>query len=131
MREAAIETLHGAGKAGALGLAMMLEHADEEAKADFITELGDMGEPRVARYLAQFLVVNVRGLRKDQAKAARKSIEKLGKPAVRYLIPALDDEAVAVWTAEMLKRLTGHKPRNDKRKTWQKWYLRNRRSLEQ
>ena len=76
-------------------------------------------------------MVNVRGLRKDQAKAARKSIEKLGKPAVRYLIPALDHEDVAVWTAEMLKRITGHKPKNDKRKTWLKWYQRNRRSLEQ
>lgn len=130
LRGTAVETLHEAGKAGALGLAMLLEHADTERKAEYIDHLGEMGEPRAAGHLAQFLVVNARGSRKDQAKAARRSIEKLGKPAVKYLIPALDDEDVAVWTAEMLKRITGHKPKNDKRKTWLRWYQRNRRKLE-
>lgn len=130
MRVSAIGTLHGAGKGGALGLAMLLEHAELEKRAEYITHIGEMGEPRAAGYLAQFLVVNVRGHRKTQAKAARTSIEKLGKPAVRYLIPALDDKDVQVWTAEMLRRLTDHKPKDDKRKTWHKWYLRNRRKLE-
>ena len=59
-----------------------------------------------------------------------RAIEAIGKPGVRWLIPALDDKNCTVWTAEMLKQITGAKPRDDKRKTWEAWYRSNRKSLE-
>ncbi len=131
LQATAIAKLAEAGKSGALGLAMLLPYAQSADKLDYIEQIGAHGEPRAASYLADFLVVNVRGVRKKQAKAAREAIEAMGKPAVRYLIPALDNDEVNVWTAELLRRITGAKLKNDKRKTWEKWFRKNRRTLEE
>ena len=63
-------------------------------------------------------------------KAAKDAILAIGKPGVRYLIPVLEQEMYQVWTAEMLRQVTGVKLKNDKRKTWKKWYRKNRKELE-
>jgi hypothetical protein len=97
---------------------------------EYIEHIGNIGEARTAEHLVSFLVVNAPGIRKRYASAARDAIEKLGVATVPYLIPNLDDPKVQVWTAEMLRRLTGAKPRDDKRRTWEKWYRQNRRKLE-
>ena len=49
---------------------------------------------------------------------------------MRHLIPILDEDEYAVWTAEMLRQITGEKLRDDRRKTWERWFKRNRRDLE-
>lgn len=126
----AVEALFRAGRAGALGLAMAVDLAPVEKKVEYIEHLGKMGDPRAAGPLARFLEVNPLGARKYQHRAAREAILTLGKPAVRYLIPALDEEKVRVWTAEMLRQITGEKLRDDKRRTWEKWYRKHRRDLE-
>jgi hypothetical protein len=86
--------------------------------------------PRTAGHLTRFLVTNPQGARRAQHQAARKAIETIGKPGVRWLIPALDDKEHQVWTAEMLRTITGAKPKDDKRKTWEQWYRENRKALE-
>ena len=100
-------------------------------KDDYIKHLGDVADPRTAGNLARFLVVNPTGARRKQHRAARAAIEKIGKPGVRYLIPVLDEERYMVWTAEMLRKITGVKLKNDKRRTWEKWYRKNRRKFEE
>lgn len=126
----AVEALYQAGKPGALGLAMAVDLAPVEKKVEYIEHLGEMGDPRAAGPLAHFLEVNPLGARKYQHRAARQAILALGKPAVRYLIPVLDEEKYQIWTAEMLRLITDEKLRDDKRRTWEKWYRKHRRELE-
>jgi HEAT repeat protein len=127
----ALAALKDAGPPGALGLSQALSTMAPEAQlAELIAHVGAMKDPRTAGNLARFLVTNPTGRRRDQAAAARTAIEAMGVPAVRWLIPALDEPTCAVWTAEMLRRLTGAKPKDDKRKTWEAWYRQNRRKLE-
>jgi hypothetical protein len=129
-RVRATEVLFKAGGDGALGLSMALNLAPVEKKDDYIEHLGEIADPRTAGNLARFLVVNPTGARRKQHRAARKAIEKIGLPGVRYLIPVLDEERYMVWTAEMLRQICGVKLKNDKRRTWEKWYRKNRRKLE-
>ncbi|NUN53484.1 MAG: hypothetical protein HUU06_11950, partial [Planctomycetaceae bacterium] len=124
------EALLAAGPAGALGLSGLVESCPVERKPAYIEHLGNAGDPRVAGNLARFLVVNPQGARRTQHQAAVKAITSLGKPAVRYLIPVLDEKENQVWTAELLRQITGAKPKDDKRKTWEKWFRENRRALE-
>ncbi|MHC4472041.1 MAG: hypothetical protein ACYS99_13870, partial [Planctomycetota bacterium] len=58
------------------------------------------------------------------------AITEIGKPGVRYLIRALDDKRYAVWTAEMLKKITGVKLKNNKRRTWERWFRKHRKEYE-
>ena len=129
LQAGAVESLHDAGSAGALGLAMLVHTAPAATRADLIQHVGKQGDPRTAGYLARFMKAGVSGVEKKHARAARSAIESFGKPCVKYLIPALDDKDSAVWTAEMLRRLTGAKPKNDKRKTWARWYGKHRREF--
>ena len=122
--------LAAAGKDAAVGLALVVDYAPVEKKVEYLDLLGQWAEPRTAGYLTRFLMTNPQGARRSQHQAARRAIEAIGKPGVRWLIPALDDKNCAVWTAEMLKQITGAKPKDDKRKTWEDWYRKNRRSLE-
>ncbi len=130
VRQEAVEALRTAGKDGALGLAAAVEMAPEDQKADIVKSLGGFGDPRVAGPLARLLVVNPVGARARVHRAAREAILGLGKPAVRHLIPILDEKDYAVWTAELLRQITGEKPKDDKRKTWEKWFRAHRRELE-
>ena len=66
----------------------------------------------------------------DIVASAVKALNALGGPAVRYLIPVLDEKEHQVWTAEVLRQITGAKPKDDRRKTWEQWFRKNRRSLE-
>ncbi len=129
LHTAAVELLRDAGKPGALGLASLLSVAGAADVEAHIVHLGEMGDPRTATHLAAYLKSNARGIDGRRSKAARAAIQKFGKPSVRYLIPALDDADVAVWTAELLRRFTGVKQKNDKRKTWERWYRKNRRDF--
>jgi hypothetical protein len=124
------ETLAAAGPVGALGVARGIEFAPPADTTKLIDKLPDAGDPRVVTYLAKFLITNAPGDRADFASSSRKAIEKIGKPGVRYLIPHLDNPAVAVWTAEMLHRITGQKLKDDKRKTWETWFRANRKAME-
>lgn len=124
------EALSNAGVAGALGLARGLEFAPPDDVAKYVDKLPEAGDPRVVLYLAKLMIVNPPGIRAEHAGAARKAIEKIGKPGVRYLIPNLDDPTCAVWTAELLHRITGQKLKDDKRKTWENWFRQNRKSFE-
>ncbi len=126
----ATEVLFKAGPDGALGLSMAVEMAPQKTKVACIEHLGEIADPRTAGHLARFLMVNPQGARRKQHRAAREAIEKIGKPGVRYLIPVLDEERYQVWTAEMLRKICGVKLKNDKRRTWEKWYRKNRRRLE-
>ena len=126
----ATEVLFAAGKDGALGLSIAVDTAPVEKKVAYIEHLGEIGDSRTAGHLALFLTVNPEGARRAQQKAARDAIEKIGKPGVRYLIPMLDDKRCQVWTAEMLRTITGAKPADDKRKTWETWFRSHRRELE-
>ena len=129
-RAEAAEALFAAGTPGALGLSSLVELSPVEKKPVYIEHLGAAGDPRVAGNLARFLVVNPQGARRAQHQAAVKAIQALGKPAVRHLIPVLDVKENQVWTAEVLRQITGAKPKDDKRKTWEKWFRENRRSVE-
>lgn len=129
-QHAATALLHEAGRDGALGLAMSIRLAPFAMRDDYIVHLGEMKDPRTAGYLASFMIVNAEGGARKQSTAARMAIQKMGMPAIRYLIPALDDERCAVWTAELLRQLSGEKLKDDKRKTWEKWYRKNRRRLD-
>ena len=122
--------LAAAGKDAAVGLALVVDLGPVDRKVEYLDLLGQWAVPRTAGYLTRFLMTNPQGARRAQHQAARKAIEAIGKPGVRWLIPALDDKNCAVWTAEMLKQITGAKPKDDKRKTWEAWYRQNRRSLE-
>jgi hypothetical protein len=124
------DTLAGAGKDGALGLSLILDQVQMERRAEFIEKVGKGGDPRAAGNLARFLVVNPQGMRRTQMQAARAAILALGKPAVRHLLAALDDPGCQVWTAEVLREITGVKLKDDKRKTWERWFRENRSSLE-
>jgi len=129
LQAGAVESLQEAEKAGALGLAMLVHTAPAATREDLIEHIGKQGEPRTAEYLGHFMKAGVGGLDKKQASAARRAIESFGKPCVKYLIPVLDDEDAQVWTGEILRRLTGAKLKNDKRKTWERWYRKNRRDF--
>jgi hypothetical protein len=129
-RAAVFESLSKAGTSGALGLARALEFAPDEQVGKLVEKLPEAGEPRVVQHLAKLLVANAPGIRGEHSRAARKAIEKIGKPGVRYLIPHLDDPKVVVWTAELLERITGRKLADHKRRTWEAWFRQNRRSLE-
>ena len=129
LQAGAIEQLRDAGKAGALGLSILVSVAPPGDRTALIEHLGGQGEPRAAGRLALFMKAGLAGIEKDHSRAARTAIEKLGKPCVRYLIPVLDEKDVAVWTAEMLRRLTDAKPKNDKRKTWERWFSKHRREF--
>lgn len=124
------ESLASAGPAGALGLARGLEFAPPGDVSKLVETMPEAGDPRVVQYLAKLMVVNAPGIRGEHSSAARRAIEKIGKPAVRYLIPHLDDASVNVWTAELLHRITGVRLKDDKRRTWEKWFRSNRRDLE-
>jgi hypothetical protein len=124
------EVLAGAGKDGAVGLSLLVDLVPVEKKVGYIEALGKAGEPRVAGNLARFLTVNPQGARRTQQHAALDAIRAIGKPGVRYLIPALDDPTCQVWTAEILRELTGSKQKDDKRKTWEKWFRENRKAVE-
>jgi hypothetical protein len=124
------EALMEAGKDGAVGLSLLVDLVPVEKKVGYIEALGKAGEPRVAGNLARFLTVNPQGARRRQHQAALESLRAIGKPGVRWLIPALDDPACQVWTAEVLRELTGARPKDDKRKTWEKWFRENRKSVE-
>jgi hypothetical protein len=122
--------LFAAGRDGAVGLSLLVDYVPVEAKVGYIEFLGKAGEPRVAGNLARFLTVNPLGARRRQHQAALEALDAIGKPGVRYLIPALDDPTCQVWTAEVLRKLTGAKPKDDKRKTWEKWFRENRKAVE-
>lgn len=122
--------LYDAGRAGAVGLALVVDLAPTAKKVPYIEHLGKLKEPRAAEHLAAFLTVNPGGARKKMHRAARKAIQAIGKPGVRYLIRALEHEELRVWTGEMLRDLTGARPKDDKPRTWQKWFRKNRRELE-
>ena len=125
-----VEALFRGGKAGALGLSMAVHMAPVKRKVALIEHLGKAGDPRVTGHLATFLIVNPQGARRKQHRAARDAILALGKPGIRYLIPALKDKRYQVWTAELLRQITGVKLKDDKHRTWDKWYKKNRRKLE-
>jgi PBS lyase HEAT-like repeat-containing protein len=129
-QEEAAELLFGAGAPGAVGLAMVVDLAPTSKKVDYIKHLGELKAPRTSGPLAVFLEPGVRGIRLKMQKAARDAILAIDKPGVRYLIPALDNEKVRIWTAEMLRRITGADVKGDKRKTWEKWYRKHRRELQ-
>ncbi len=129
-RGLAADGLFQAGKDGAIGLALLVDLSPVEKKVGYIEFMGKAGEPRVAGSLARFLTVNPIGARRAQHQAAQEAIKALGKPAVRWLIPALDEPACQVWTAEMLRGITGAKPKDDKRKTWEEWFRKNRKAIE-
>jgi hypothetical protein len=124
------EALFQAGKDGALGLSLVVDSAPVDRKVGYIEHLGRVGEPRVTGNLARFLTVNPQGARRKQLQAAQDAILLVGKPGVRWLIPALDDPTCQVWTAELLRQITGAKPKDDKRKTWEKWFRENRKAVE-
>lgn len=127
----AVAALFAAGKDGALGLSMAVDMAPPDKRVEYIEHLGGLGDPRVAGHLARFLPVSPPpGLRQRQHKAARDAIEKLGKGCVRYLIPILDEKDYQVWTGELLRKLTGENIKDDKRRTWEKWYRTHKRELE-
>ena len=102
----------------------------EARKTAFLNHLGTLGVPATAGHIARFLKVNPRGIRREQHAAARQALLDIGKRGVRYLIPVLDEEDYRIWTAEMLRQITGEKLKDDKRRTWEKWFKRNRRDLE-
>jgi hypothetical protein len=129
LQQVTLERLFEAGPAGAMGLARAITIVGSRETARYIEHIGAIGYPGTAGHLASFLVVNPRGSRKKTAAAARKALQAIGVGGVPYLIPRLDDEKVAVWTAEMLRRITGAKPKNDKRRTWDRWWKANRRRL--
>jgi hypothetical protein len=129
-RGLAADGLFQAGRDGAVGLALLVDLVPVEKKVGFIEFLGKAGEPRAAGNLAHFLTVNPQGARRTQFQAAMEAIRTLGKPAVRWLIPALDDPTCQVHTAELLKEITGAKPKDDKRKTWEEWFRKNRKAVE-
>jgi len=122
--------LAAAGKDAAVGLALAVDLAPVDRKVEYLDLLGQWAVPRTAGHLTKFLVTNPQGARRAQHQAARKAIEAIGKPGVRWLIPALDDKEHQVWTAEMLRQITGAKPKDDKRKTWEQWFRENRKTLE-
>jgi hypothetical protein len=124
------EALSNAGAAGALGLARAIEYAPAEDVAKLVEKLPDAGDPRVVTHIGKLMIVNPPGIRAEHASAARRAIEKIGKPGVRYLIPNLDDPKVSVWTAELLQRITGQKMKDNKRKTWEQWFRMNRKAVE-
>jgi hypothetical protein len=124
------QVLFDAGKDGAVGLSLALDFAPAERRVEYTESLARIADPRTAGNLARLLTVNPQGSRRAQHQAARKAIEAIGKPGVRWLIPALDDPACQVWTAEMLRQITGAKPKDDKRKTWEKWFRENRKAIE-
>ncbi len=124
------EGLFQAGPDGAVGLSLVADLAPSEKKVEYLEALGRFADPRTAGNLARFLTVNPQGARRSHHQAARKAIEAIGKAGIRWLIPALDDPACQTWTAEMLRQITGAKPKDDKRKTWEKWFRENRRALE-
>ena len=129
-RGALFETLSNAGAAGALGLARALEFAPPEDVAKLVEKLPEAGDPRVVTHVGKLMIVNPPGIRAEHASAARRAIEQIGKPGVRYLIPNLDDPKVSVWTAELLQRITGQKLKDNKRKTWEQWFRMNRKAVE-
>lgn len=130
-RAAALEALVAAGAPGAVGLARATATwAPDDEKTKYLEHLATLKDPRTAADLARFLVVNPSGRKREHASIARDAITSMGKGAVRHLIPALDDAAVQLWTAEMLRQITGTKLKDDKRKTWEAWFRKNRRSLE-
>ncbi len=129
-RPPVFDALAAAGPVGALGLARGLEHAPAEDVVKLIDALPAADDPRVVTYLAKFLVVNAPGDRAEFSRASREAIKKVGKRSVRYLIPALDDPNVAVWTARLLQEFTGQKLKDDKRKTWEAWFKMNRKAVE-
>jgi hypothetical protein len=127
----AVAALREAGKDGALGLSVAVDLSPPDKRVEYIEYLGTAGEPRVVGYLARFLSVSPPpGLRARQHKAAQVAIETIGRPGVRYLIPALDEKDSVVWTGELLRKITGQNIKDDKRKTWEKWYRANRREFE-
>ena len=101
--------LAAAGKDAAVGLALVVDGAPVDKKVEYLDLLGQWAVPRTAGYLTRFLMTNPQGARRAQHQAARRAIEAIGKPGVRWLIPALDDKNCTVWTAEMLKQITGAK----------------------
>lgn len=128
---AVIASLGEAGPAGGLGLAYAAAaYAPDEQRAELVEKVGALKDPRTVTYLARFLFQSPKGRRLEQASAAREAIETIGRPGVRYLIPALDEPAVQLWTAELLRQITGAKQKDDKRKTWEAWFRKNRRSFE-
>jgi len=129
LQAGAVESLHEAGKSGALGLAMLVHTAPPATREDLIKHVGKQGEPRTAEFLGHFMKAGTGGVEKKHARAARIAIESFGKPCVKYLIPVLDDENASVWTGEILRRLTGAKLKSDKRKKWERWYRKNRRDF--
>ncbi len=129
-RGLAADGLFQAGKDGAVGLALLVDLSPVDKKVGYIEFLGKAGEPRVAGSLARFLTVNPVGARRTQHQAAQEALKAIGKTGVRWLIPALDEPACQVWTAEMLRQITGAKPKDDKRKTWEEWFKKNRKALE-
>lgn len=125
-QHAVAEELFEAGKPGAVGLALVVDLAPTEKKVPYIEHLGTVAEPRAVEHLAKFLVVNPVGARKKMHRAARKAIEDIGKPGVRYLIRALENEDLRVWSGELLRQITGAKLKDDKPRTWEKWFRKNR-----
>ncbi|MHC4820766.1 MAG: HEAT repeat domain-containing protein [Planctomycetota bacterium] len=124
------QTLFEAGIPGALGLSMLVKKCPVEKKVEYLQHLGEMKDPRTASHLCRFLRMNPKGAFRRQHKAARKALETIGKPGVRYMIPVLEEKKYQTWTAEMLRTITGAKPRDDKLRTWKKWFRKNYKKLE-
>jgi len=105
--ERALTILAKAGGLGVWGLIKATSIADHQLKLRVIRALGDTGEGRAAAALATFLDIGAKERRAEYKEAAVESIEKIGLPAVPWLVRYLEDPNCRQWTKRVLYDITG------------------------
>ena len=124
-----IRILAKSGEQGVPGLERGVNSTDHHIKLMVLTALGDTGSGRAVSTLGRFMATGRgwRSLDTEYAAVARRSIARIGLPAVPYLSPYLQDSRRRGAARYCLYQITGRSfARQDEVAAWWSPHLRKR-----
>ena len=123
---AAIDALIALGPHAGKGLVEAISTKDVEKKKRLMWAIAEAkyydGTKAVANYLVQGDGARVEPLRE----AAIETLQKMGMYAVPHLIDILGSRKHRLWSAEVLRRITGQRLGANSAKQWRKWWEANK-----
>lgn len=122
---AALDYLSTLGDVGGPGLVEALETRVTQKKLEIIEKLGTSGYYPAATKLCEYLVKTKDPKVTQYKEASKLALTKMGLCAVPYMIPMLSSSS-RLWTAAMLRDITGQSFSTSRPRDWAEWYEANK-----
>ena len=120
----AVDFLVSVGKEGAFGLVKALDTRSTEIRLKIIPALAATKNVKVVRPLARFLIGGDNPNTRACKEAAYAAILTFGEEGVPYLFAGLRDGGTKMWTAELLRKITGQPYTANRPGDWTEWWKR-------